>query len=383
MIQSTFKIAVLLILFCGASYNYIDAASPNSYELVKKTEFTKNINKEFSISANGDVSLANKYGKVDLKTWSQNKVKIDITITVDARNQSNADDIFERIKVHFDNGADFVSAQTEIESTKKSYWGDGKGEFRIDYEVHMPKSCDLNLSNKYGHSFVEEIDGKANVEVKYGDLSMDGVNNECTVSLGYGNGTIVKAGRTSIDVKYSKIKVNEADDVNVSSKYSKVYIDEAGDIKSTSKYDSYRLGNLQEFKNEGKYDHFEIDNVNLIHASSKYSDYNVEQLAKEGVFSLEYGNVVIGELLKSFSSMRLDGKYTDFKIKIEEGTDYSLDVVAQYANVKYPANMEVTHEYEKHSKHEVRGHSGSASSSPIKARINYGGIKVYGGGNAR
>ena len=68
-------------------------------EQVKKTEFTKNINKEFNISANGDVSLANKYGKVDLKTWSQNKVKIDITITVDARNQSNADDIFERIKI--------------------------------------------------------------------------------------------------------------------------------------------------------------------------------------------------------------------------------------------------------------------------------------------
>ena len=57
----------------------------------------------------------------------------------------------------------------------------------------------------------QEIDGKANIEVKYGDFSMDGVNNDCIVSLGYGNGTIVKAGQTSIiDVKYSKIKVKSA-----------------------------------------------------------------------------------------------------------------------------------------------------------------------------
>ncbi len=372
MIQLKYKIGILLLIFTGGIFNQLNATN----EPFWKTEFTKNITKEFSISANGDVTISNKYGKVDLKTWSQNKVKIDVTITVDARNQSDADDIFERIQIDFDNGADFVNAATTINSSKKSYWGDGKGEFKIDYVVHMPKTCNLNLSNKYGHSKIAEIDGKAVIDVKYGDLVMDGVNNDCKVTLGYGNGTIVKAGYADIDVKYGKININQADNVDVISKYSKVYIDKASDVKSSSKYDSYRLGSLQELRNEGKYDNFQIDNINLINATSKYSDFDVETLKKEGAFALEYGNLVIGTLLKSFTSLRLDGKYTDFKITTEEGSNYSLDVVANYADVKYPSGIEVTYEKEKGVSHEVQAYKGSKSASPIKVRVDYGGVKI-------
>ncbi len=378
MIQSKFNIAILLLLFTFGLSNPCIASNENPVisEWTKKAEFTKNINKEFPISADGAVTLKNKYGKIDLETWSQNKVKIDVEIKVNARNQSDADHIFERIKINFSNGADFVNAETTIESTKKSYWGDGKGDFKINYTVHMPKSCDLNLSNKYGHSKIAEIDGKATISVKYGDLSMDGVNNDCSLSLGYGNATILKANHAVVDVKYSKIKIQEAKNVDVTSKYSKVYIDEASDVRSSSKYDQYRLGKLEELKNEGKYDHFEIENINLINANSKYSDFNVEKLKKEGDFSLEYGNVVIDALLKNFTALRLDGRYADFKINIEEGTNFALDVVAHYAGVKYPMGLEITYEKEKGSSHEVQGYKGSAGASPIKARINYGGLKI-------
>ena len=378
MIQSKFKITLLLLIFTCGTFSQIIASNDKLIfsERVKKSEFTKKINKEFDISADGTVSLKNKYGKIDLETWDQKRVKIDIEIKVNARNQADADDIFERIKVEFSNGPDYVNAETKIESNKKSYWGDGKGDFNINYVVHMPKSCNLNLSNKYGHSDIAEINGKAKVAVKYGDLTMEGVNNDCEISVGYGNGTILKAGSAKIDVKYSKIKIKKAEDVDVTSKYSKVYIDEASDVKSLSKYDSYRLGNLQELKNEGKYDHFEIDNINLINATAKYSDFNVDKLKKEGAFSLQYGNVVIATLLKNFTSLRLEGKYTDFKIITEQGTDFVLDAATHYAGVKYPDGFKVTHEKEKGSSHEVKGYKGSSGASLIKARIEYGGIKI-------
>jgi len=379
MIQLKFKIAVLLIFFTGAFYQCTKAATPNPVpsESIWKTEFTKNITKEFNISANGDVTLSNKYGKVDLKTWSQNKVKIDVKITVNARKESEANQMFERIKINFSNGVDFVNAETSIDSQKKSWWNDGgKGEFKIDYIVYMPKSCNLNLSNKYGHSTIAEIDGEALIDVKYGDLYMEGVNDNCKVTLGYGNGTIVKADRIELDVKYSKINIKEASDINVTSKYSKVYIDEAGDINSSSKYDSYRLGSLHELKNEGKYDNFEIDNINIINATSKYSDFEVEKLAQEGEFALEYGNVVINTLLKSFTSLRLDGKYTNFKVVVEEGTNYSLDVVGHHADVKYPGELKVTYEKEKDNSHEVQAYKGSRDAGQIKARVDYGDIKI-------
>ena len=43
-------------------------------------EYNKTVKKEFAISSNGTVYLANKYGKVDVKTWDRNRVKLDIRI---------------------------------------------------------------------------------------------------------------------------------------------------------------------------------------------------------------------------------------------------------------------------------------------------------------
>lgn len=379
MIQLTYRITVLLLVFTCGIFNQINASAgnPNATEPAWKAEFKKNITKEFNISATGNVGLANKYGKIDLKTWSQNKVKIDVEIIVKARSESDANDVFERIKINFSNGSDFVNAETSIDSQKKGWWSDGgNGEFQINYLVSMPKGCNLNLSNKYGHSTIAEIDGKAIIDVNYGDLTMDGVNNDCKVALGYGNGTIVKARHAEIDIKYGKITVKNAENIDVSSKYSKVYIDKANDIKSFSKYDSYKLGTLEELKNEGKYDNFQIGDINLINATSQYSDFDVEILKKEGAFSLQYGNVVIGTLLKNFTSLRMEGKYTDFKITTEEGTNYSLEVEANYADVKYPVELEVTKEIHRGSSQEVQAYKGSKNASPIKARVEYGGVKI-------
>ena len=45
-------------------------------------EFTKTIKREFDISANGTTYLSNKYGKIEVKTWDKNRVKIAVTIVV-------------------------------------------------------------------------------------------------------------------------------------------------------------------------------------------------------------------------------------------------------------------------------------------------------------
>lgn len=47
-----------------------------------KQVFTKNIKKEFSVSANGTCEISNMYGIVELKTWDKNRVKVDVLISI-------------------------------------------------------------------------------------------------------------------------------------------------------------------------------------------------------------------------------------------------------------------------------------------------------------
>ena len=92
--QRKFSIALLFIA-CSLS---VALATPAH-------DFERKITEEYSISENGSVEMHNRYGNVDVETWSGSEVKIEVIITVDARNQEKADEVFDRIDINFSNSA--------------------------------------------------------------------------------------------------------------------------------------------------------------------------------------------------------------------------------------------------------------------------------------
>ncbi len=368
-----FKINVLLCFLLSS----ISTISIAANELPgKKTEYTKEIKKSFKIASDGTVDLSNKYGNINLKTWNKNEVSIAVTIKVNARNESAANDIFDRINIGFSNSNSLVSAETQIESQKSSWWGDGdKGDFRIDYVVSMPESCNLDLANKYGDAFIAAIDGSADISIKYGNFDLEGVGKASKVYLGYGSGNIGSVKGLDADVNYSKFKVKKTDEVSLNTKYSKIYIDEATDIRSYSKYDTYDLGYIKSLRNEGKYDHYEIEGAESVRVESKYSQFEIEELSEEAKFDLRYGGFIIEDLKSGFSLVEVEGSHTNGKIYMEDKVAFRLEASCDYGSVKYPSDTNVSYENNRDSKHDVKGSRGSGGGL-IKANLSYGGLKV-------
>ena len=90
-----------------------------------------------------------------------------------------------------------------------------------------------------------------------------------------------------------------------------------------------------------------------------------------------YGGLRIENVSKGFAKINLVGKYSDFKIGIEDGASYTLDANANFAGIAYPEGLVVTYEQEKGTSHEVKGHAGTQNArSAIKASLSYGGLKV-------
>ena len=352
---------------------------PTLKQITKRKDFTKTIKEEFKISSTGEVVVHNKYGEVNVKAWDQNEVKIVVHITVNARNENDAQAVFDRIDIDFSNGSSFVKAETSIEAQKKSWswWGGtNKHDYTIDYEVHMPRTGELEVHNKYGNTFVEAIDNKVSIEVKYGNFRLDAAK-ELNVRLGYGNGTVVKSGDTYAIVSHSKFRLKEANDLDLESKYSKIYLDKGNDVTSESKYDTYSMGRIGDFTNNGKHDNIEIAYVQNLNAFSKYSNLVVENVKSSAIFDLHHGGVRIDRLEKGFSEIRATGKYTDFKIVIEKGASYETDIKTTHASIYYPDDMNVTYEMSKSSDHALEGYVGSkGKGGKIKARLSYGGIKL-------
>lgn len=358
--------------------NLVDALSGKQVA-VHKNDYTKTIKKEFPITADGKTILANKYGKIEVNTWDKNRVKVNVNIVVKTNSETEAQEVFDRINIEFNNGADFVSAKTSIESSKKNWWGwdDKNTEFQINYEVLIPTAGSLDLTNKYGDADIAVIGGKSKVEVKYGDFTMEEARNDLEIELGYGAGIVLRAKDISGEIAYSKFRVKEAEDINLDTRYSKMNVEKAEDLKIESRYDNYEVGEARDFKCEARYGDMDIIAVDNVICNSRYTEYRIERVSNKADFNLEFGGVTVEQITKGFSEVILIGKYTDYRLTVEPGASYQLDANAQYAGIKYPSNMNVTFEDEKGTAHAVKGHQGTKNArSVIKANINYGALRV-------
>lgn len=358
-------IAAFMLLVSSALFAY------------KKQDFTKQIKKDFDISANGEVALYNKYGKIEVKTGSSNKVSIEVNIIVKANNENAAKESFERIRIDFSSEANYVKAQTNIADKSGWNWGSCTDDYTINYLVYMPKTCKLDLNNRYGDSYVAALDASARVDVKYGNFQMDGLSDNLMVTLGYGNGNVNNCKNLSAGISYGKLQVKEANNVAMTTKYSTVDIAKANDIAVTTKYDTYILGVGNKLANTGKYDHFDIKSINEIAVKSDYTDYKIGNIAQKGAFQISYGHLKIANLEKDFKNITVESKYTDVSIAVESGAGYSFFGEANYGNLKVPSEMNLTKNEARNQFSQKEGTLGSRSDKgSIHIKTSYGDCKI-------
>ena len=346
--------------------------------ILSAKEYTQKVKKSSSISANGLVNLSNTRGMIEVKTWNKSEVSVDVLITVNARNQSDANDVFERIRILFDNYGNNFTARTEIREMPKYSWNYVRSEYTVDYVVYMPKTCSLNLYNKFGDALISELEGTATLSVEHGNIRLTTVENQLNLNLEYGNCTVAQAANSVIKMKHGNIRLKKANDINFITSYSKINVDEAGYIKSKSINDTYKLGIVKEFRNQGKYDNIEITKVDNIIVISRYSDFKIKAIQKSADLDMVHGSVEVEKVAQGFSEILMVGERTDFRLKIEKGTEYQMDATARNASLKFPEVRKILKQKDNGDIKKVEFYVGKKVNpySYIKARVVHGDISV-------
>lgn len=341
-------------------------------------EFYQEVKKQMPITKHGQVQLSNTRGIIEVKTWNKNEVSVVVFITVNARNQTDANEVFDRIKIKFDAHENTVSALTEIESLPRWSWNYVRSEYTVDYMVFMPKTCNLSLLNKYGDAHIAELEGRADLSVQHGNIRLQTIEQQLSLDLKYGNCTVVEAANSDITMSHGNIRLKKANNINFITSYSKVQVDEAVDIKSHSINDNYKLGIVKEFRNMGKYDKVDIRQVENVIIVSKFSDFKIGVVKKSADLDMVYGSVIIKEVSKGFSNVLMAGERTDYQINVEAGSSYKMDATAQFANLKFPKVSKMVCQDNKGDERKVEFYVGKKLNprSYIKAKVIYGEISV-------
>ncbi len=303
------------------------------------------------------LEVENRFGEVKVVNEGGDSLTIDVVVTVEAPNESKADELLKQINVEFGKRGSTVKAETTIDSDFKS-----RNDFSIDYLINIPTDKNLDISNKYGNTLVNVLNATGKFDIQYGNFTANELNTPATgtmeIYLAYGKADVSSANDLMVEVKYSTINFGETDDLTLESKYTVINLGESSSIKAESKYDTFN---------------FEV--VESLTANTKYTHIKIEELNSFIDIDAGYGGIRVDEIAPGFESISITNSYGQVALGLNNAS-YNLEASCEYCGISYPENDFKGNRTKDKNTQKVEGKVGTGSGGTVKVKSRYGEIKL-------
>ena len=326
-----------------------------------QSEKKKYVEKSYKVSSSTQLSISNKFGKVEINSWEKSEFSIKIEIVGKGRNDERAQDIIDAIDIDIDESSSEISFKTNIDNIKNK---NGEG-FEVNYTIHMPEANDLMVKNSFGDVAMGNRGGNLEADVSYGSLKIGDVGGKIDLKLSFGSGSssIGQIQKGDMEVKYSKLEIEAAGKLDLEQGFSDVEIGRVDDLELESKYGS-----------------MEIEKAGKIIADAHFSSFEIEELT--GMLELDcsyLGDFTIERLATSFTLVDIDGKFGSYDIGLAEGLNANIDAEFSFADLKISSDVDATFSYrvKESNKSHYKGKIGKGDPNKIiRIDSGYGSLRL-------
>ncbi len=358
-----YKIIGLILLFTG----FMAIGQP--------FEKSRSLSESFSVNAETEVQVTNKYGNIQLITWDKDSVRFDINLKVIANKESKLNSTFDYINFDFTSSEHYVIAKTTF-AGQGTFWSDvkdlantvftGGTKTQIDYVIYLPKNITIRIENKYGDIYSSDHDGPADIFLSNGDIKAHSFNGKTFLNLQFANANInyINNGELYLGY-YSELKLDETDRLKIESRSSRLTIDKSNYLDINSSRDKYFL----ELANE-------------INAKNSFSYLEIKNLKGQLEVDANYGDVIIKNVSNNVNSIIVNGESTDISIYKDKDQLFELDVIYnERAGIYFPEEIKdkkTVKENDEKKLVKTTGKLGNISSKgiSIKAYVLSGKFKI-------
>lgn len=215
------------------------------YEFVKE----KSISKTYPASGN-KLIIDNSFGHVKFIASDKNEIKVDVKIESSSNKEDHAQKVFEAISVTDAQQGNEIRFKTEIKNNKNNSdkdCKDCKSSMRIDYEVHLPVSVALSVSNSFGNTEIPDYKGSLAIVSKFGNLTAGNLENLKSITVEFGKAEIKKIANLDATFKFTSVDIaNLSGKNNIHLEFcdkSRIVLDNT--ITSLSLQESYSTVNVK------------------------------------------------------------------------------------------------------------------------------------------
>jgi hypothetical protein len=195
--------SVLSISFCIAVLScFSQEEKYKRYEHFKE----RNISKSYTASGN-NLDIENSFGKVEVITWAQNEIKVDVHIETSSNDAAIAEKTFNAITVTDDKSGSNIRFKTSMRNNYNTKCNNCHNSMRIDYTIHLPANTKLSIENSFGGITVPDYTGELNLQSKFGSLTAGTLTNVKNIEVEFGTANLVGLANVKAEFKYSTIEI--------------------------------------------------------------------------------------------------------------------------------------------------------------------------------
>jgi hypothetical protein len=294
-------------------------------------EDVRRITKSYKATSGTTIEVSNKYGMIHIGSWDKDSVKIEIEMIARGKNQKKLMKVKEGIDFKFVHSQHYIIVRSVFEGAGRNLLRDFTGavipnadeSVEINYQVYLPRKCNLEVDNKYGDVYTDDLDGNIEITIAYGNLKAHNFSGNTEINLSFGDADIneIKAGR--ITLNYSDIDIEKAGRISMTTKSSEVCIEDVQSLRINSRRDKYMLRK-----------------VGTLNGSSSFSTLTVTLLSERVYSDLKYGSIDVKKVGSDFSRINVNSKYTDVFLNFPpESRNYEIEMTYTKTRVVFPRTL--------------------------------------------
>ena len=315
-------------------------------------EFSKVYHQEYSVNSDVLLNISNKYGKIKVITSETDRVTIDVLVMTEGKSEVKSKEVLDKINIEFYGEASKVTAKTLFDDHAKFK------NLTIDYTITMPINGSVELINKFGDVYVNELNGSSVIKIAYGDLiagKLNSKNNNVTIK--FGDAKISYVNYLYTVLRYSDIKINKVKLFDLDTQYGDANVGEVGRMIFDGQYSDVRIGTI----------------VELV-ADIRYGDITVEGVLSSVKLDSEYGDANFKLVSKGFKNIDVNTSFGDVDIDFESGSKFVLDGTASYGDVKIPQGTLC--ELKENGEVKKQNVKSEPTVSTVKVKVSYGDLDI-------
>lgn len=295
----------------------ISLCLPLCYALGADVEIKREINKEFNVSEGSELEISNLYGHITIKTWDKQSVHFHIEITGKSNKEIIAQELADRVDVEFKQQGRELSAKTRFNQIDQRRCNNCSTT--VNYTVNVPASILMELKNRFGNLYLDEVTTKFEADVEYGNIEADKlIGPENDIEIRFGNVTIDEASQLELDMQYGKAKVNKVTDWKLESRFS-----------------NFTVGEVGRFDIDTQYDNFKIELANTVKGEASFSNFTIQTLTERfDLTNIKYGKVKILKTTGRLKSIILNSSFTPVEVNLPANMVIQADLSAHFGKLR-------------------------------------------------